>query len=64
MSVRKDYIIPYRLASRDVNRTTSSAAKYFTRETSRVDGNKTRCNKSKDDAMSLTSGVSSSNQAS
>ena len=64
MSVREDYIIPYRLASRDVHRTTSNAAKYFTRETSRVASNKTRCNKSKDDAMSLTSGVSSSNQAS
>ena len=67
MSVREDYIIPYRLASRDMNKTTSNAAKYFTRETLRVwskTGEMPPGNKSKDDAMSLISAMSSFSQAS
>ena len=68
MSVHKDYIIANRLAARDVHRTTSNAVKYFTRETLTTESNKTGVmppgNKSKDDAMSLISAVSSFSQAS
>ena len=68
MSISEEYIIPYRLVSRDAHRITSNAAKSYTRETLRASSNKLGmilpCSKSKDDTMSLTSAESLFNQAS